>query len=124
MTHSTRYECTNDEMSATNIPDDRHWYSIKETAHKLGISETFLRDGIRKGQRRNPPPDAITCVRKFGTQWRIHRSYIFTDEIANVIPLHGGVTDAQLQAAANHLFDTILDRLNELRRTQPQRRSA
>ena len=111
MTHSTRDKWTNDEVRATNIPDDRHWYSIKETAHKLGISETFLRDGIRKGQRRNPPPDAITCVRKFGTQWRIHRSFIYPDEPGNVTPLHGGVTDAQLDAAFDRFLASLLSRI-------------
>ena len=90
----------------TTIPH-RAWYSIKETAQLTGMSEDFLRDRIRKGQRRNPTADAITCVRKFGTEWRIHRSYIYPDEPGNVTPLRSGLNDAAVDAIAARVIELL-----------------
>jgi len=93
----------------TTIPH-RAWYSIKETAQLTGMSEDFLRDRIRKGQRRNPTADAITCVRKFGTEWRIHRSYIYPDEPGNVTAFPGGISQAQIESAVENVIGRLVSR--------------
>ena len=89
----------------------RAWYSIKETAQLTGMSEDFLRDRIRKGQRRNPPADAITCVRKFGTEWRIHRSYIYPDEPGNVTAFPGAISQAQIESAVENVIGRMVSRV-------------
>jgi hypothetical protein len=110
MTHSTRAKCTEYEVAKITIPY-RHWYSIAETAQLTGMSDEFIRDGIRKGQRRNVPDDAITCVRKFGTQWRIHRSYIYPDEPQNVTPMRHALTTDQVEAAVERVLSRMFGRM-------------
>lgn len=88
----------------------RHYYSIAETAQLTGMSETFIRDGVQKSRRKNPPADAIP-FRMFGTQIRIPRAWIFPDEPANVTPLHAGLTDAQLDAALDRMWVRLAGRL-------------
>ena len=88
----------------------RQFYSIAEAAHLTGMSETFIRDGVQKSRRKNPPVDAIP-FRMFGTQIRIPRTWIFPDEPTNVTPLHNGITDAQLDAALDRLIGRLAGRL-------------
>jgi hypothetical protein len=86
-------------MSA--IPQ-RIYYSIREAAELTGMSEDYVREKAIKGRRRTPPDDAIPLSqqRMFGTQVRIHRSWVFPEEPANVTALRQrALTPDQIEAA-------------------------
>jgi hypothetical protein len=85
-----------------NAIPQRVWYSIREAAQLTGMSEDYVREKAIKGRRRTPPADAIPLSqqRMFGTQVRVHRSWVFPDEPANVTPLRAAaLTPDQIEEA-------------------------
>jgi hypothetical protein len=91
------------------IRHDRAWYSVIEAAQLLGVTPEHLYRLIRKGQRTNPPADAIAAefTRKIGDKWLVSRAYIF-NEPANVTAFPTVPADKQIDELAERVAWRVL----------------
>ena len=92
----------------------RIYYSAREAAELTGMSLDYVNEALVKGRRQDPPAGAIPAhlQRRFGSAVRIHRSWIFPDEPANVTPLRQTpLTSEQIETVVDTCLHRLLGRI-------------